>query len=170
MEHGSWAFTAVALNLAVMRPYPAIGLRAARSSDLDSVAQIWHDSAGLPGVGPPVMPTVQQLRQRVDAELATGWKLAVAVNDGEVVGMLAVRLATSVLEQLFVRPSHIGQQVGKVLLQEAMNSMPDGFKLFTATANRRAQAFYERQGLVFLREGPDPRTGRPVLFYGWKVC
>jgi ribosomal protein S18 acetylase RimI-like enzyme len=149
--------------------HPSIELRAPRDAELDSVAQVWHESASLPGVGPPVMPTPQELRARVDAELAAGWKLTVAVCDGDVVGMLALKPATSVLDQLFVRPSHIGNQVGKILLQQAMTSMPDGFTLFTASTNRRARQFYERAGLVFLRESPHPRTGHPVSYYGWKV-
>ena len=156
-------------DLSMTTPPQLTELRAARSTDLDSVAQVWHASASLPGVGPPIMPTVQQLRERVDTELASGWTLTVAISDGEITGMLAIRLATSVVEQLFVRPSHIGKQIGKALLQDAMNSMPDGFTLFTATTNRRAQAFYERQGLVFLRDGPDPRKGHPVSFYGWNA-
>jgi ribosomal protein S18 acetylase RimI-like enzyme len=161
----SEAITAMTRRL-IARQTP-IELRTARSTDLDAVALVWHESGSLPGVGPPVMPTLQELRERVDAELAAGWKLTVAVSDREIVGMLALRLATSVLEQLFVRPANIGSGVGTILLREAMTSMPAGFTLFTASTNHRARQFYEQGGLVFLRESPHPRTGHTVLYYEW---
>jgi ribosomal protein S18 acetylase RimI-like enzyme len=163
----SEAITSMTRRL-VVRQTP-IELRTARSTDLDTVAQVWHESASLPGVGPPIMPTLLELRERVDIELEAGWKLTVAVSDREIVGILALRPATSVLDQLFVRPGSIGSGVGKILLLEAMNSMPDGFTLFTASTNHRARKFYEQGGLMFLSESPHPRTGHPVSYYGWKV-
>jgi ribosomal protein S18 acetylase RimI-like enzyme len=148
---------------------PTVELRGALTTDLDAVAELWHSSANLPGAGPPVMPTLQELRARLDKELASGWKLILAIREGEVVGMLALKPAISVLDQLFVRPSHIGTRVGKILLQHAKIEMPNGFTLHTASTNQRARLFYEKEGLAFLREGSHPRTGHPVSYYGWKV-
>lgn len=142
-------------------------VRLAADTDLDGVAQVWHASASLPGVAPPVIPTLEQLRHRVDEELVSGWKLFVAVCDEVVIGMLALNLSASEVAQIFVHPSHIGKRVGKALLQQAKLSMPNGFSLFTASTNQRAQQFYGREGLVFLRESQNPRTGHLVKYYKW---
>jgi ribosomal protein S18 acetylase RimI-like enzyme len=152
-----------------MNQAPTVELRGALTTELDTVAELWRSSASLPGVFPAVMPTLQKLRARLDKELASGWKLTLAIREGEVVGMLALKPAISVLDQLFVRPSHIGTGVGKILLHHAKIEMPDGFTLHTSSTNQRARLFYEKEGLAFLREGGHPRSGHPVSYYGWKI-
>ncbi len=47
--------------------------------------------------------------------------------------------------------------------------MPEGFMLYTRSANAGARRFYEREGLVVLREDTHPRTGDPITYYGWNV-
>lgn len=48
-------------------------LRPSIQADYDAIAEIWHSSASLPGVGPPIMPTENELRERVELEFAAGW-------------------------------------------------------------------------------------------------
>ena len=148
---------------------PAVALRAASNNDLDTVAAIWHESASLPGVGPPVMPTLAELRTRIDREITTGWAITVAFAEEGIVGFAALKPQLSVLDQLFVRPTFHGSGVGKALLRHAMMKMPDGFTLHTASTNQRARRFYETAGLTPVREGSHPNTGHPVTFYEWKV-
>lgn len=57
--------------------------------------------------------------------------------------------------------------IGKALLDHAKAAMPSGFTLFTTSQNTRARHFYEREGLVALREEPHPRSGHPVTYYEW---
>ena len=45
--------------------------------------------------------------------------------------------------------------------------MPGGFTLYTRTVNSRARRFYERASMVPLREAIHPRSGDPIVWYGW---
>ena len=148
---------------------PAFDLRPSIKADNDAIAEIWHDSASLPGVGPPVMPTNHELRKRLDLEFAAGWSVTVAVRGDDVLGFMAIKPRESVLDELFVRPGSMGSGVGQALLAHAKTEMPNGFTLFTRPANARARRFYEKAGLVFLRDDAHPRTGDPVVYYGWKM-
>ena len=52
-----------------------ISLRAAKPGDYDAIAAIWHASAGLPGVGPAQLPSLERLRARVAVEMEAGWRV-----------------------------------------------------------------------------------------------
>lgn len=144
-------------------------LRPSTNTDHDAIAEVWHSSASLSGVGPPFMPTIGELRQRIDLEFAAGWAVTVAVRENDVIGFVAIKPREAVLDQLFVLPGLIGGGVGQALLAHSMTAMPNGFTLFTRSANARARRFYEKAGLVFLRDDAHPRTGDPVAYYGWNV-
>lgn len=142
-------------------------LRPAVDGDRDAIAQIWHQSAGLPTVGPAQMPSADQLRARVDVEMDTNWQVVVAQRSDTVVGFLAIRRNEAVLAELFLRPEAIGQGIGVALLNCAKTEMPGGFTLFTRAGNARARRFYEKAGLVVLRSETHPRDGDEIVFYGW---
>jgi ribosomal protein S18 acetylase RimI-like enzyme len=148
---------------------PACELRPSIEADYDAIAEIWYSGASLPGVGPPVMPTLGELRERVDREFASGWEVTVALRADEVIGFVAIRPAEAVLAELFVRPGLIGSGVGRALLAHAKAAMRHGFTLFTRSSNTRARLFYEKAGLVFLRDDTHPRSGDPISYYGWNV-
>ena len=143
-------------------------IRDAQPSDWGAVADLWHDSASQPGVGPPDMPTKDDLRKRVEVEACEKWKLLVAEEDGEIVGMLALVERGQMLDQLFVRPSHFRTGLGLKLFERAKAELHLGFTLHTASSNVRARRFYEREGMTFVREGRHPRTGHPVSYYNWE--
>lgn len=142
-------------------------LRHAVDQDRDAIAAIWHESAGLPTVGPAKMPSPAALRARVDVEMDGPWEVTVAELRGRVVGFLALKRDEAVLAELFLRPEVIGQGIGQALLARAKAAMPDGFTLFTRAGNARARRFYERAGLTVLRTEIHPRDGDPIVYYGW---
>jgi ribosomal protein S18 acetylase RimI-like enzyme len=150
-----------------MSPSPAFILRPAEERDHDAIADIWHASASLPGVGPPVMPSLDELRQRAKAELAGGWVTTVAVAAGRIAGFVAIRPAEAILAEIFIAPDAIGSGAGRMLLDHAKAAMPQGFTLFTRSGNWRARAFYERAGLVPIRDDLHPRSGDPITYYRW---
>jgi ribosomal protein S18 acetylase RimI-like enzyme len=144
-------------------------LRPAGTGDHDAIAEIWHNSASLPGVGPPVMPTMDELRRRVDEEIVAGWKVTVAEQNGTIAGFAAINLNQAILDQLFVRPGLIGGGLGRALFKDCQEQMPDGFTLHTASSNENARRFYEKAGMKVLRQDTHPRTGHPVTYYIWSV-
>jgi GNAT superfamily N-acetyltransferase len=92
--------------------------------------------------------------------------LTVAVADGGVVGMLATYPAK--VDQLFLAPDWKGRGVGKALFAEAKRQMPDGFTLWSNTANDRARAFYGRHGMTLESLGPRPdKLEQIVAHYRW---
>jgi GNAT superfamily N-acetyltransferase len=115
------------------------------------------------------LPTRSALRERIDSELQSGWDLYVALEEGHVVGMLALKPAAAILDQIFVAPTAQGKGVGRMLLDLAKQLMAAGFTLRMDAANDRARRFYEAGGMKKLGAGIHPWTGVPVHFYGWNV-
>jgi putative acetyltransferase len=124
-------------------------LRPSVAADHDTIAEVWHSSASMPGVGPLVMPSLSELRERIDLEFEAGWSVTVAVRDEDVVGFIAMKPSEAVLDQLFVRPGSIGGGVGQALLSHAKAAMTGGFTLFTRSTNVRARRFYEKPAWYF---------------------
>lgn len=143
-------------------------LRPATPDDYDAIAAIWHLSASLPGVGPAQLPSLERLRARLDVEVAEGWQVTVAEAGKEVIGFLAVKPEAAILDQLFMHPEARGLGLGLLLLDAAKTQMPDGFTLFTRPGNLPARRFYEKHGLVHLRDELHPVFGDPIVWYGWK--
>jgi GNAT superfamily N-acetyltransferase len=113
------------------------------------------------------MPSLNDLRERINRELAAGWELYVAERNGRIVGMLAIKPLEAILDQIFVIPSDQSSGVGTCLLNFAKRAMPMGFTLRMALANRRAARFYEHSGLSVIREGAHPISGAPVQYLSW---
>ena len=148
----------------VMNP---IELQPANSTDYDEIADVWHASASLPGVGPVPMVPRETLRARIEPEVANGWRITLAKADGEIVGFLAINAESRVLSQIFVRPDFIGSGLGGRLMRVAMKQMPFGFTLSTASTNVSARKFYEKSGFIMTATGVHPRTGHEISFYEW---
>jgi ribosomal protein S18 acetylase RimI-like enzyme len=153
--------------LRVTNPHELI-IRRAEESDLEAVARVWHEST-MAMDGSPDVPPREALRGRIDAELRSGWGLHVALRNGRVVGLLAVKPGEGSLDQIFVEPNDQGQGVGRAMLKVAKQVMPGGFTLRMAASNERAKRFYEQQGLELSGEGLHPQIAVPVLFFCWNV-
>jgi GNAT superfamily N-acetyltransferase len=151
-----------------MKQQERIYVRRADTGDLDEVAAVWHASASRMDAAPDAMPSLQDLRDRIDAELAAGWELHVAERGGRIVGMLALKRDEAVLDQIFVVPGEQRSGIGTALLAAAKGAMPGGFTLRMAAANERAARFYRAAGLNVSGAGTHPVSGIPVRFYEWK--
>jgi GNAT superfamily N-acetyltransferase len=144
-------------------------IRSACKSDLDIVANVWHDSAShMDGASTP-MPSRRELRDRIEVELQSDWDLYVAVRGNQIVGLLAIKTAEAILDQIFVSPKEQRRGVGRALLKFAKQAMPSGFTLRTTASNNRAGRFYEKEGLSYFEEGVHPQSGIPVRYYGWNA-
>lgn len=135
----------------------ALEIRPARLGDLDRVADVWLESASRMDGASAELPSRHELRQRIDRELASGWALHVALHEGVVIGLLALKPAGTTIDQLFVLPADQGRGVGRALLDLAKRILPGGFTLRTASSNTRGRRFYEREGLrIHERRGSSP--------------
>lgn len=142
-------------------------LRNVMMADLDAIAGVWWESSRSADGAPANHPGVEQLRDRIDDEIAGGWRLAVAVRDGRIVGFLALKPEVAVLDQLFVLPAAQGSGVGRALLDRAKAELAAGFTLRTSADNHAARRFYEHQGLTLALQSKHPRLGHPVCLYRW---
>ncbi|WP_374132065.1 N-acetyltransferase family protein [Sphingomonas sp. 28-62-20] len=114
------------------------------------------------------MPSVDELRRRVDQEIAAGWKVTVAELNDAIVGFAAIKLKEAILDQIFVLPGQIGSGLGRALFDSCLDQMPEGFTLHTASSNEKARRFYEKAGMQVLQQDTHPRTGHPVTYYIWR--
>jgi ribosomal protein S18 acetylase RimI-like enzyme len=93
------------------------------------------------------------------------WRDAtVAISGGEVVGVAA--LVDGLLDLIWVRPRSRSQGIGSALLQAAESKAAVGSDELTLEVwevNRRAVAFYEREGFSVTDIGEDPQTGLAKL-------
>jgi len=150
-----------------MADVKSVAIRSAFATDLDEVAAVWHASAsGMDAAASP-MPSLADLRARIDAELLNRWQLYVALDETGVVGMLAISRGEAVLDQIFVRPDLQRTGIGTALIEFAKRLMPAGFTLRMASKNERADRFYMKAGLTASAHGAHPQSGRPVRYYRW---
>jgi GNAT superfamily N-acetyltransferase len=147
----------------------SIAYRAAEPADFDAIADVWRESALASEGARSSLPSLAELRSRVDHEIAAGWAVTVALDGQEIIGFLALKPALAALDQLFILPTHQGRGIGRDLIERAKQAMPGGFTLRTASANQKARQFYSASGLALLEEGFHPRTGIPVCYYGWSI-
>jgi GNAT superfamily N-acetyltransferase len=91
----------------------------------------------------------------------------VAEQDARVVGLLVV--APGWIEQLYVAPDHLGEGIGRALLDHAKARSPNGLSLYTFQVNARARRFYERNGFTaeWFGDGSANEEGQPDVRYVW---
>ena len=143
-------------------------IRPARVDEYDEVARVWMDSWVSTGFGTASEVLLAQLRARVPAEVANGWSLYVADDDGRLAAMLALHLPNKHLDQLFVAPEYHGRNVGRMLLAFTRQHLPDEIWLRCVRENEKAWRWYEREGFVFENEDISPITGHTMKCYRWK--
>jgi putative acetyltransferase len=105
---------------------------------------------------------------RVESEFTPPNETLVIDHKGRPVAFIVINRASAYVAQLFVDVDFQGQGVGRRLLDEACNLMPEGWHLHVATANTGARRFYEHCGLVRGELDHNPVTGRERVEYRWQ--
>ncbi len=81
-------------------------------------------------------------------------EIYVAVEDGRIVGVAGFYRPLNFLHSLYVEER--GRGVGKALLDHVCEVASGPLSLKVQAANRRAQAFYAREGFAATERGRDP--------------
>jgi putative acetyltransferase len=124
----------------------------------------------------------QQTYPEIDFEARRGWmvdRLAeherdgahrlVALQGGDIVGLLVINTATQYLDQIAVDHRRRGTGVADILLAEAKRLLPDGFALHVNQDNARAVRFYEKHGMRTVGTDINPRSGAPIYRMAWRA-
>jgi GNAT superfamily N-acetyltransferase len=101
-------------------------------------------------------------------EIAKGWSLYVADDNGALAAMLALHLPDRYLDQLFVAPACQGKGLGRQLLAFTRQLLPDEIWLRCVRENEKAWRWYERERFVFEKEQLEPMNGRVMKYYRWR--
>ncbi len=144
-----------------------ITFRRAIAADAASAADVFLDSFHAT-YDFPLAHTDAEVRGWVRDRLIPTLEAWVAVDDGQVVGLMA--LAPGWLEQLYVAADRLGEGIGGGLLALAKERQPDGLLLWTFQVNERARRFYERNGFVVVQFGDEAKNEerQPDVQYEWK--
>jgi putative acetyltransferase len=94
--------------------------------------------------------------------------IVVAEASGQAIGFVTIDPKTLYLDQLVVAPEFWGIGVASKLIAEAKRLSPSGINLDVNTDNRRAVAFYAKEGFVVSGDGFNAFSGRPVHHMRWR--
>ena len=147
-------------------PQPVI--RSARPDEYEQITRVWMDSWVSTGLEDASETLLARLRERVTTEVAKGWNLYVADDNGKLAAMLALHLPDNYLDQLFVAPEYQGSGLGRRLLAFTRQQMPDEIWLRCVRENDKAWRWYEREGFLFEKEEIEPKNGFTMRYYRWR--
>jgi len=142
-------------------------IRPAGAEEYDEVARVWMESWVSTGLDEASNFLLANLRARVRKEIADGWSLYVADDNGTLAAMLALHLPKRYLDMLFVAPEYQGRSVGRQLLAFTRTQLPDEIWLRCVRENEKAWRWYEREGFVFEKEAIEPANGFMMKYYRW---
>ena len=94
--------------------------------------------------------------------------VCIAERDGRIVGFVA--LQEDFVELLYVDPADWRAGVGSILLGQAKQRCPGGFRLWTFQRNTIARSFYRKHGLIDIREtdGSPNEEREPDVLMEWR--
>jgi GNAT superfamily N-acetyltransferase len=138
-------------------------------SELDAVVRLWHETKRDTYHFLPQEQgrSLEDDRAFFENGILARCRIWVALVEGEVLGFLA--MAGSYVDRLYVRPDAQRRGIGAALLAKARQISPEGLELHTHQKNRKACAFYEKQGLRATRYGVSPPPeSEPDVEYRWR--
>lgn len=145
-----------------------VSIRPARPGDASSLSDLALRSKAHWGYDAEFLESCRAELTLKDAELAER-RTAVAERDGSVVGFTTLEgmPPRGVLGMMFVDPRAIGQGVGRLLFQHAVETAGAlGFTRFTIDADPNAEPFYEAMGGVSVSRVPSGSIpGRTLTQY-----
>lgn len=142
-------------------------IRRIRNIEHEATTRVWMRSWESADVGHPNDLPFEQLLQLFKHDLENQWDFYVADLNGQVVGLLALKLQTKQLDQLFVDPKFQGRGVGRTMLEFAKDRLPDGMWLRTPERNLKAIDFYKSAGFTFDKLEPRPEWDRNDILLEW---
>jgi putative acetyltransferase len=107
-------------------------------------------------------------RDRWRQELVPVARIMIAEQAGVLVGFVTVDPQTRYLDQIVVAPEAWGSGVAAALLDAAKDLSPGGIELMVNKENARAIHFYQKHGFIYVGEGTNPVSGRPVDRMAWR--
>jgi GNAT superfamily N-acetyltransferase len=142
---------------------------ATTESEVDAVVRVWHETKRdtYHFIPQEQGRSLEDDRVFFREGILARCRIWIAVGEGGVLGFLA--MAGSYVDRLYVRPDAQRRGIGSALLAKARELSPEGIELHTHQKNRKACAFYEKQGLRAVRLGVSPPPeSEPDVEYHWR--
>jgi GNAT superfamily N-acetyltransferase len=145
------------------------GFHQATRTDAPSVAEVYLASRKTFLPFAPLSHSDAEVRKWVANVLIPSGGATVAAIDTEVVGMMALSRDAQYgwIDQLYLRPSAVGQNIGTELLQRAKRELGAVIRLYNFQANRASRRFYERHGFqpIAFSDGQANEEHCPDVLY-----
>lgn len=138
-------------------------IRSFNQSDLDSVMAIWLNSNI--AAHPFVPREYWEANEPMVREMIPQSDVFVAEEAGMVRGFIGI--ADGYIAGIFVDGNYRSHGLGRQLLNRAKEQY-DALTLHVYQENRRAVAFYQREGFQISEAGTDEGTGRADYAMSWK--
>ena len=113
------------------------------------------------------------VRQWMAGHLIPNADVSVALEQGEIVGMMALSRddVAGWMDQLYLHPRVVGQGIGTRFVEQAKANLGSPIRLYTFQANGGARRFYERHGFraIEFGDGSENEEKCPDVLYEWRV-
>jgi len=148
-----------------------VTLRPAGPADAEAVAEVYLASRGAFVGFAPLAHSDAEVRRWIAEHLIQSGAATVAVQNAQVVGLLAVSRedGTGWIDQLYLAPGFVGNGIGVRLLNSAKIALGPPIRLYTFQANAGSRRFYERHGFhaIAVSDGTDNEENCPDVLYEW---
>ena len=146
-----------------------IEFRKAEPDDAAEVAEVYLQSRKTYVAFAPLAHSEAEVKQWVAKILIPSGNVEVAPIEEQIVGMCgtAYREPISWIDHLYLKPAFVGQGIGSLLLNRALEKLRRPIRLYTFQENTGACRFYERFGFVAIEygDGSGNEEGVPDVLY-----